>query len=203
MDATARKAIEDMGADPVFVEFVMAWHGVIGATEVPFTTENESPAYQRKIKRWTQRDFGTTWRVDWADILNNCWKARRKMVLQRNLFTMEPQGPNPSHRPRNEGQWNAIFDLRTYFITIDKRPHMELLGGLFYPNQVEDTFLKEWHKRKEWFKDENGVARLEKLECFYRHNRVRIQETLRTGLPFYSKWDSTAAPVSPIGASWS
>ena len=45
MDATARKAIEDMGADPIFVEFVMAWHGVIGATEVPFTAENESPAY--------------------------------------------------------------------------------------------------------------------------------------------------------------
>ena len=60
MDATARKEIGDMGADPVFVKFVMAWHGVVGATEVPFTTENESPAYQRKIKRWMQRDFGTT-----------------------------------------------------------------------------------------------------------------------------------------------
>ena len=192
---SARKAIEDMGADPVFVEFVMAWHGVIGATEVPFSTENESPAYQRKIKRWTQRDFGTTWRVDWADILNNCWKARRKMVLQRNLFKLEPRGPNLNHRPRNEDRWRAIFDVRNYFLTINKRPHMELLGALFYPNQVEDTFLKEWRKRKEWFKGENGAARLEKLELFYRHNRVRIQETLRTGLPFYAKWESKAASV--------
>ena len=195
MDAATQKAIEDMGADPMFVEFVIAWHGVIGATEVPFTTQKESPTYQRKIKRWTQRDFGTTWRFYWTSILNECWKARRKMVLQRNLFTMEPQGPNPNHRPRNEGRWNAIFDVRTYFITIDKRPHMDLLGGLFYPDQVTDTFLTEWHKRKEWFKDENGIARLEKLALFYRHNRVRIQETLQTGLPFYAKWESKVASV--------
>ena len=37
-----------MKADPDFVEFVMAWHGVTGATDVPFTAENESPAYQKE-----------------------------------------------------------------------------------------------------------------------------------------------------------
>ena len=62
MDTSIRKEIENMKADPDFVEFVMAWHGVIGATEVPFTAEKESPAYQRRIKRWTQRDYGTEWR---------------------------------------------------------------------------------------------------------------------------------------------
>ena len=195
MDATIRQEIENLKADADFVRFVMAWHGVIGATDVPFTAEKESQAYHKKIKRWTQRDFGTKWKSYWQVILNECWKARRKMVLQRNLFKLEPRAPNPNHRPRNEGRWSAILDLRTYFTKIDKRPHMGLLGRLFFPNQQEGTFNAEWHERQDWFKNENGAERLEKLELFYRHNRVRIQETLRTGLPFYAKWESNVASV--------
>jgi hypothetical protein len=200
MDDTARREIVEQGADPDFVEFVMAWHGVIGATTVPFSAEKESPAYQRKIKRWTQRDFGTEWKLYWKAILNECWKARRQMVLQRNLFKMEPCAPNPNHRRRHEGRWSGIFDLRNYFIKIGERPHMGLLGRLFYPKQDEDTFNKEWHERKAWFKDENGDERLEKLERFYKYNHARIIETLRTGIPFYAKWES-ASPVSPSGVS--
>ena len=75
MDATIRKEIEAMNADPDFVEFVLGWHGVIGATEVPFTTEKESAAYQRKIKRWTQKAYGTEWRLFWKGIVNDCWKG--------------------------------------------------------------------------------------------------------------------------------
>jgi hypothetical protein len=193
MDAILRKEIEGMKADPDFVEFVMGWHGVIGATDVPFTTENESPAYQRKIKRWTQRDWGTEWRFYWKVISNECWKTRRQIVLQKNLFTMEPRGPNPNHRRRNEAIWNAIFDLRNYFISIDTQPHMGLLGRLFYPNQNEDTFSGEWHERKDWFKDEKGAERLEQLERFYTHHHDRIIETLRTGIPFYAKWESASS----------
>jgi hypothetical protein len=200
MDATLRKEIKKMKADPDFVAFVMAWHGVIGATEVPFTTENESQAYQRKIKRWTQRDWGTEWRWYWKVISNECWKTRRQIVLQKNLFKMEPRGPNPNHRPRNEALWNAVFDLRNYFITIDARPHMGLLGRLFYPNQDEDTFSGERHERKDWFKGEKGLERLEQLERFYAHHHDRIIETLRTGISFYAKWES-ASPVSPSGVS--
>jgi hypothetical protein len=200
MDATLRKQMKNMKADPDFVAYVMAWHGVIGATDVPFTTENESPAYQRKIKRWTQRDWGTDWRLYWKVISNECWKTRRRIVLQRNLFKMEPRGPNPKHRRRDEGRWSAIYDLRNYFITIDKRPHMGLLRALFYPGQLEDTFTKEWDERKSWFKDEKGAERLEKLQLFYRYNRARIQEALRTGIPFYAKWESPS-PVSPPAIS--
>lgn len=197
MDATLQKEIEGMKANPDFVAFVMAWHGVTGATEVPFTVEKESPAYQRKIKRWTQRDWGTEWRWYWKVISNECWKTRRQIVLQKNLFRMEPRGPNPNHRRRDEGRWNAIFDLRNYFITIDARPHMRLLGALFYPHQLEYTFTKEWHERKDWFKNEKGPERLEQLERFYAHHHDRIIETLRTGTPFYRKWES-ASPVSPV-----
>ena len=201
MNITIQKEIEEMKADPDFVEFVMGWHGVIGATEVPFTAEKESAAYQRKIKRWTRRDFGADWKFYWGVILNECWKARRKMVLRRNLFKMEPRGPKPNHRPRNEERWNAIFDLRNYFKKLTGRPHRALLGRLFYPNQDEFTFNAEWEKRKNWFKDEDGAERLEKLELFYKHNRARILETLQTGLPFYAKWESATSPVSPSGVS--
>ena len=77
---------------------------------------------------------------------------------------------------------------------------MGILRGLFYPGQLEDTFTKEWHERKDWFKDEKGAERLEKLQLFYRHNHARIQETLRTGTPFYAKWESSS-PVSQSGVS--
>ncbi|MDZ4734445.1 MAG: hypothetical protein SGJ16_12785 [Nitrospirota bacterium] len=200
MDDTLRKDIEDMEADPDFVAFVMAWHGVTGATEVPFTLEKESAAYQKKIKRWTQIDCGTQWQWYWKVIVEECWKVRRKMVLQRNLFRMEPRASNPNHRRRDEGRWNAIYDLRNYFISVDKRPHMGLLGALFYPDQLEDTFTKEWYERKDWFKDEKGVERLEKLQLFYSHHHTRIQKTLQTGIPFYARWES-ASSVSTSGIS--
>lgn len=167
----------------------------IGATtDVPFAEETQSPSYQKKTKRWTLRDFGVEWKSYWKVILNECWKTRRKMVLQRNLFRLEPRAPNPTHRPPNEGRWNAIFDLRNYFSKIDKRPHMRLLGQLFYPDQEEDTFITEWNRRKDWFKDENGEERLQRLELFYRYNREKIRETLRTGVPFYAKWESNPEP---------
>jgi hypothetical protein len=191
MDVILRQEIEKLKADADFVEFVMGWHGEIGATiDVPFAEETQLPAYQKKTKRWTLRDFGTEWKYYWKVILNDCWKARRTMVLRRNLFKLEPQGPNPAHRPRHEGRWNAIFDIRNYFIKFDQRPHMRLIGLLFYPDQEEDTFIKEWDQRKDWFEHENGIERLKRLELFYDHNHDRILETLRTGLPFYAKWES-------------
>jgi hypothetical protein len=194
MDQSIRKDIEKIRGDPEFVEFTLAWHGEIGATTtLPFAGETHSESYQKKIKRWTQRDFGINWKFYWKVILNECWNARRKIVLRRNLFRLEPRVPQAAHRPRNEGRWNAVFDLRNYFIKIDGRPHMRLLGLLFYPDQDEDTFIKEWERRKDWFKDEIGTERLEQLERFYTHHRVRILETLRTGIPFYAKWESRDA----------
>lgn len=199
MDAIIRKEIEKIKADPDFIEFVMAWHGEIGATtEAPFAEETQSDAYQKKTKRWTLRDFGTEGKFYWKVILNECWKARRKMVLVRNLFRLEPRAVNPNHRPPNEGRWSAIFDLRNYFTKVTRRPQMRLLGQLFYPDQEEDTFVKEWNRRKEWFHDEKGDERLARLELFYRSNHERIRETLRTGVPFYAKWESKPVVPPPV-----
>lgn len=194
MNDVLRREIKEMNADPDFVEFVMGRHGVIGATEIPFTMEKEVPAYQRKIQRWTKRDCGAMWRGYWQLIVSE-WKTRRKIVLQRNLFTMEPQVLNLDRRRLDQGRWNAIFDVRNYFISIDQRPHMKILGLLFYPAQLEDTFKKEWSKRKDWFKDEKGAERLEKLQLFYRCHQDRIKEALRTRVPIYVKWESPS-PVS-------
>jgi hypothetical protein len=201
MDVSIREEIKKLKADPDFVELVMAWHGEIGATtHVPFAQETQSAAHQKKIKRWTRRDFGTKWKFYWKVILNECWNGRRKMVLQRNLFRLEPCGPNPNHCPRNEGRWTAICDLRHYFTKVTDRPQMRLLGQLFYPDQEEDTFITEWNRRKDWFKDENGAERLQKLELFYRYNREKIRETLRTGVPLYAKWESNPNPVHPVAS---
>ena len=168
---------------------------------MPFTTEKESPAYQKKIKRWTRRAFGAQWRWYWNVIKNECFKARRRMILQRNLFKMEPRGPNPNHRPRNEALWNAVFDLRHYFEKISGRPQMGLLGQLFYPEEDEVTFNGEWYLRKDWFKNEDGAKRIETLEHFYQHNQARILETLETRIPFYAKWESAQPAVNPSVAS--
>ncbi len=193
MDDTLRKEIKGMKAEPDFVEFVMAWHGVIGGTDVDLTAEKESAAYQRKIKRWTQRDCGTKWQFYWRVISNDCCKARRQIVLQKHLFKMEPRGPNPNHRRRNEAIWSAVFDLRNYFEKKSGRPHMGLIGRLFFPKEQEVTFHGEWQERKDWFKDEKGDERLESLELFYSHHHDRIIETLRTGIPFYAKWESVVS----------
>src|SRR5262245_49230663 len=128
MDVSIRKDIEKIKADPDLVEFVMAWHGEFGATtHLPFAEETQSKAYQKKIKRWTRRDFGTNWKFYWKVILNECWKVRRRMVVERNLFRLEPLGANRPHRPPNEGRWSAIFDLRNYITKVTGRPHMRLL----------------------------------------------------------------------------
>jgi hypothetical protein len=169
---------------------VRAWHGDIGAAEVPFTVEKDSPSYQKKLMRWTRRDFGADWKFYWRVILYDCLKVQRKMVLRRNLFTLEPRGQNPDHRPRNNARWNAIFDLRAYFEKTTGEPCMDLLRRIFYPNMKEKTFEKEWEKRQNWFKDKNKADRLGQRERFYQHNHTRILETLQTGLPFYVKWES-------------
>ena len=103
---------------------------------------------------------------------------------------MEPKGPGPGHRRKNEPVWGAVFDLRNYFIDVTGRPHMGLLQRLFYPNQNEATFSSEWHERKGWFVAESGPQRLEQLRLFYTQNHRRVLETLRTGIPFYAKWES-------------
>jgi len=69
---------------------------------------------------------------------------------------------------------------------------MGLLARLL--SQNEETFNGEWHKRKDWFKDENAAERLNMLEHFYQHKRERIKEILRTGIPYYAKWESEPQP---------
>jgi hypothetical protein len=190
MEHSIRQELESLKADPDFVLLVMAWHGEIGASEVPFTAEKESAAYQKKIKRWTQRDCGTGWKFYWQVILNDCLKLRRRITLRRHLFKMEPLASNPAKGPRNRDRWNAIFDLRNYLLEVTGKPQMALLGRLFYPNQNEMTFNKEWDKRKRLFEKEEGDVRLRNLRAFYTQNRDRILETLRTGIPFYAQWET-------------
>lgn len=192
MDSTIQQEIENLKCDYHFVQFVRAWHGDTDTAEVPFTSEKDSPSYQKKLMRWVRRDFGDDWKFYWRVILYDCLKVKRKMVLRRSLFKLEPIGQNPKHRPRNDARWNAIFDLQNYFEKMSGQTSMGLLGRIFYPKMKEKTFEKEWEMRRKWFKDENKADRLVQLESFYQRNWTRILETLRTGIPFYAKWESRA-----------
>jgi hypothetical protein len=209
MGPAIQEEIKNLKGDCHFVQFVRAWHGDIGTTEVPFTSEKDSPSYQKKLMRWTRRDFGDNSKFFWRVILYDCLKMRRKTVLRRNLFKLEPIGPKLKHRPRNEARWNAAFDLRSYFEKKTGQPCMALLRRIFYPKMKERRFEKEWEKRQGWFEEEDKADRLEQLESFYRHNQARILETLRTGIPFYAKWESLSgcpdggvAPLKPDTRRW-
>ncbi len=179
--------IQPTGADPWFVKFVFAWHGLIGMSETPFTTEKESATFQRRMKRWVQRDYGREWQFYWRVIRDECWKARRKIVLQRGLFKMEPRGPLARTRQRSEATWTAVFDVRQYFIAVTGRPQMRLLGQLVFPNQDEAQFNNEWYRRKDVFKHFDAAARLAQLQMFFRQNHARVLEALRTYVPLYIK----------------
>jgi hypothetical protein len=165
-----KKKIQVTGADPWFVEFVLAWHGLVGMSETPFTTEKEPATYQKRLKRWVQRDYGRDWRWYWRVIRDECWKARRRIVLRRGLFKLEPRGTLTGPRQRSEAIWNAVFDLRHYFTALTGRPQMGLLGKLFFPNQDEAQFHNEWYRRKDSFKDANGSERLKRFK--YSFDRI-------------------------------
>ena len=170
-DEALWEEMSDMGADPHLVAFILAWHGMIGTTQASCVAERDSRADQKTIKHGKAT-------------LNERVKPRPQKVLSRNLFKIEPcLPPNPQHRPRNLGRWDAICDLRNYFTELDGRPHMSVLRRLFYPKQKDTTFNAEWHKRKDWFKNEKG-KNLEKLQGLYHRHQLQIREALETKTPF-------------------
>ena len=103
---------------------------------------------------------------------------------------MEPRGSMTRTRERSEAIWNAVFDLRKYFMTMTGRPHMGLVGQLVYPKQDEGTFQNEWYRRKDEFKDADAWERVAALQTFFWQNHARVLETLQSGIPFYAKWES-------------
>ena len=177
-------------ADPLFVQFVLAWHGLIGEEKVPFMDTDYDPSYLRRIKRWVQRDYGQPWKAWWKLILQECFNSRRKMYLKRNLFRLEPVPPLAPHRQRNVPLWTVVCDLRNYFICLSERPHMPLIGQILMPDKGYSALNTEWNKRKEWFNEKEAVARLEQHLSFYIANRNRVHETLRTKIPIYSWWET-------------
>jgi hypothetical protein len=92
---------------------------------------------------------------------------------------MEPVASNPAKGPRNRDRWNAIFDLRNYLLEVTGKPQMALLGRLFYPNQNEMTFNKEWDKRKRWFEKEEGEGVLSAQSRLHSRNPSDRHSLLR------------------------
>jgi len=184
-----RKEIVSIAGDPDFVEFVLAWHGVIESELVRFTDETPSQTIIRRTKRRLLRVWGKMHHTEWKDI-RDVWHRRKKLILHKTLFRLEPQAEHPPHRPRDESKWRAVCDLRNYFTGVAGRPRMELirqalgLDGVYW---TFATFNQEWQRRKAWFGQTEAVDRLAKLETFYSTHHARILETLQTAIPLYER----------------
>jgi len=184
-----RKEIAGIGGDPDFVEFVLAWHGLIESELVRFTDETPSQTIIRRTKRRLRKVWGEMHHQEWKDILD-VWRRRQKLILHKTLFRLEPKAEHPPHRPRNESKWITVCDLRNYFKGVTGRPQMELirqalgLDGVYW---TFATFNLEWHRRKTWFCETEAVDRLAKLEVFYTTNHDRVLETLQTGISLYER----------------
>lgn len=184
-----RKEIVSIGGDPDFVEFVLAWHGVNESELVRFTDETPSQTIIRRTKRRLGKVWGNMQHQEWKDILD-VWRRRRKLLLHKTLFRLEPQAEHPPHRPRKESKWITVCDLRNYFKGVTGRQQMQLirralgLDGVYW---TFATFNLEWQRRKAWFDETEAVDRLAKLEAFYTTNHDRVLETLQTGIPLYER----------------
>lgn len=186
----AKLAKELPEADPKFVEFLMAWNGLVGEESVPCMVNNYEATYLKRIKRWVQRDYGPAWKPWWKLVLQECLQARGKIVLRRNLFRLEPVGPSPPHRPRDIALWTTAYDLQHYFVRLQCLHPIKVMGMVLFPEKHAWAVHSEWTKRKEWFDEHIGPDRISGLLDFYRTHRERIHETLRTKIPMYSRWET-------------
>ena len=188
-----RHEIVSFGGDPDFVEFVLAWHGLIGAELIRFTDDQPTQTMIRRTKRRLQKVWGARYHQEWKEILGE-WRKRPKLILHKTLFRLEPQPPSPSHRPRNESKWMAVCDVRNYFTEITGRPNMRLIQEIMGLGRAYGTFNPEWARRKDWFGEIEAAERLKRLKVFFAANHSRILGTLKTGLPFYEQ----RAQQSPV-----
>ena len=186
--------LEKLNADRIFMQFILAVHGLIHAQKVPFTTTKRTDAYQKKIKRQVQKDFREDWKQYWEEVIKKGWKEQDKIILKKDLFKIEPVPPPPHHRPRNDNLWLAIFDLRNYFIKLTGKPNMPLICDFLASKNLwklasqgsgdKDASLnKEWDKRKYWFQDMDGGARIDTLYNYFLTNNKTITESLNTITP--------------------
>lgn len=180
-----RNEIVGIGGEPDFVEFVLAWHGMIGSGRQPFTDERPTVTVIKRIKRRLQKIKGKDLGQEWKAIRYE-WRRRPKLILRRTLFKLEPLPENPSHRPRQEAQWKAVCDLRAYFLQANGQPKMELIRGIIRFSGVYWEFNAEWQRRKSWFSEAETADRLERLTTFFTYNHNRVIESLRKGTPLYA-----------------
>lgn len=185
-----REEIFSVGGDPDFVEFVLAWHGVIGGEQIPFDVRSPSQTVIRRTKRRLNRYWGKIDAGEWKKILC-AWRDRPKARLQKTLFKLEPKTDNPPHRPRDEGKWTAVCDLRNYFKGVTGHFEMSLIQECLGLERDYSTFNPEWERRKSWFDETEANTRLEQLTTFYHSHRDSICESLQTGIPLYDRIFST------------
>lgn len=173
-------AARALGADPYFILFVLAYDGVLSSRVDRL--QGSSPTERRRLHRRVKRKE-PNWPAMWA-MIGAELRRRRRLRQRETLFGLELLPPNPSHRRRDLAPWLAFFDLRNYFRPKGRpRVVLNLLRPLLFPGRSPRSVSEGWSRRRIWFAEIDGTARLDGLRRFYDVHRELIQRALRRDTP--------------------
>ena len=181
-----KETIRSLGGDADFVKFLLCWHEVHGIQTISAPFESTSPTKKRRVKRRLEKAFTFFSPSYWKEILLE-WRRRPKRQFRRALFSFGPEPDRPAHRPRKEGKWMAVADLRAYFLQLTGKTQMGLIQEITNVQGEYLSFTAEWGRRTSWFDEQETIDRLDKLRTFFAANHSRILNTLQTGIPLYEQ----------------
>ena len=197
-----RQELVKIGADPDFMRFILVWNELIfPSVKVDFITAKRPEAYQRKIKRRVEKDFGKKeGKKYWKEVIMRGWKERNKIILQKGPFKIEPLPPNPSNRPRKTySLWSAVNDFRNYMNKLTTKPQMALIQEFLISAGLwgSGSLYKQWDKRKNWFKGNDYRIPIDDLLKYDEFNKDKewMSKTLKTGIPIYETLTSPQTKI--------
>jgi hypothetical protein len=89
-------------------------------------------------------------------------------------------------RPFAREYWMAVCDVKTYFMTIAKRPHWNLIREIFFPEKTAPYVQSEWVRRKKQFARFDNEGRLTRLLHFYAKYQSVFAKVLQTRIPIWA-----------------
>lgn len=190
-----RNSIRNVGADPDFIWFLLAWNGLIYSKEENFLKDRLDPSYLKRLKRNHKQDFEDRHLEEW-EAVKKVHKEHRKLKLKRLLFSLQPLAHNKNGRPYNKALWDTAYDLRYYFESTTGNNQDNLIIDILFDSGNPDckkdyTYVSsELSKRKHRYDPETEAQRKHNYfaaERFYEIKKDKVMETLKTGKPFYER----------------
>lgn len=149
MDRETIKEIINIGGNPYFVRFLLAYHGLIHSEVAPFTITKWPEAQRKRTNRAIKKHFGNSAKSMQAYTTRRIKKDYLNSKILKTPFYCTPLPSNPSYRPRKDAQWVAVYHLRNYFIKFTRRPNMSLIYKIIFPDKNYFYINSEWSKRRQ------------------------------------------------------